>query len=57
MRGLDLFSEKSMAHYLSIALRNKLAAILEPAGAVVSKPAVKRRQRTTAVKQAERMAA
>jgi hypothetical protein len=33
MRGLDLFSEKSIGHYFSIALRNKLAAILEPADA------------------------
>jgi hypothetical protein len=31
MRGLNLFSEKSIAHYYSIAIQNKLAALLEPA--------------------------
>jgi hypothetical protein len=31
MRGLDLFSENSLAHYYSIAIRNKLAKILGPA--------------------------
>jgi hypothetical protein len=31
MRSLDLFSEKSIGHYYSVAIRNKLAAILEPA--------------------------
>jgi hypothetical protein len=36
MRSLDLFGEKSIGHYFSIALRNKLAAILDP---LVSKPA------------------
>jgi hypothetical protein len=36
MRGLDLFGEKSIGHYLGIILHNKLAAILKPA---VSKPA------------------
>jgi hypothetical protein len=36
MRGLDLFSENSIGHYFGIALRNKLAAILEP---LISKPA------------------
>jgi hypothetical protein len=30
MRGLDLFSEKSIGHYYGIALRNKLAKILKP---------------------------
>jgi hypothetical protein len=30
MRGLDLFAESSLSRYMSIALRNKLAAILEP---------------------------
>jgi hypothetical protein len=34
MRGLDLFGEQSLAHYYSIAIRNKLAAILEPADAI-----------------------
>jgi hypothetical protein len=29
MRSLDLFSEKSIRHYLGIILRNKLAAILK----------------------------
>jgi hypothetical protein len=43
MRGLDLFSEKSIGHYYSIAIRNKLWAILEPS---VSKPAIKRKPRT-----------
>ncbi len=46
MRGLDLFSENSIGHYYSIALRNKLSAILEP---LVSKPArvrAKRKPRT-----------
>lgn len=40
MRSLNLFSESSIGHYLGISLRNKLAAMLEPADAV-SKPAVK----------------
>jgi hypothetical protein len=31
MRSLDLFSETSLGHYLSIALRNKLFNILGPA--------------------------
>jgi hypothetical protein len=31
MRSLDIFSETSLAHYLSLAIRNKLRAILEPA--------------------------
>jgi hypothetical protein len=46
MRGLDLFSEQSLGHYYAIAIRNKLAAILEPE---VSKPApvrAKRKPRT-----------
>jgi hypothetical protein len=34
MRGLDLFSERSLGCYYSIALRNKLAAILEPADSI-----------------------
>jgi hypothetical protein len=34
MRGLDLFAEKTLGHYYAIAVRNKLAAILEPADAV-----------------------
>jgi hypothetical protein len=42
MRGLDLFSEKSIGHYYSIAIRNKLWAILEPS---VSKPAPVRAKR------------
>jgi hypothetical protein len=33
MRGLDLFAESSLCHYLGIALRNKLAKIFEPAAA------------------------
>jgi hypothetical protein len=43
MRSLDLFSEQSIGHYFSIAIRNKLWAILEPS---VSKPAIKRKPRT-----------
>jgi hypothetical protein len=34
MHGLDLFSEQSLARYFAIAIRNKLAAILEPADAM-----------------------
>jgi hypothetical protein len=52
MRGLDLFSEKSIGHYYSIAIRNKLAAILEP---VVPMPAplqAKRKPPTKAIKAA-----
>jgi hypothetical protein len=30
MRGLDLFSERALGHYYSIAIRNKLAKVLEP---------------------------
>ena len=48
MRGLDLFSEQSLAHYLSLVLRNKLTAILNPAEAQVGNPrraAVKKRNR------------
>lgn len=33
MRGLDVFSEKSICSYLSIAIRNKVTKILEPAEA------------------------
>jgi hypothetical protein len=36
MRDLDLFSEQSIGHYFSIALRNKLWAIFGPD---VAKPA------------------
>jgi hypothetical protein len=36
LRSVDIFREESLGHYMSIALRNKLAAILEPA---VAKPA------------------
>jgi hypothetical protein len=36
MRGLDLFKESSLGHYYSIALRNKISAILDP---LVPKPA------------------
>jgi hypothetical protein len=36
MRSLNLFGERSMAHYLSMVIRNKLFAILEP---LVSRPA------------------
>jgi hypothetical protein len=58
MRSLDLFSERSIAHYLAIALRNKLAAILEPADAVVSKPrVVKAPRRKRPADQPARMAA
>jgi hypothetical protein len=39
MRSLDLFSQQNIGHYLSIALRNKLARILEPARAKPCKPA------------------
>jgi hypothetical protein len=35
MRSLGLFSEQSLAHYLSLVLRNKLAALLAPS---MSKP-------------------
>ena len=42
MRGLDLFSEKSIGHYFPIAIRNKVWAILEPS---VSKPAPVRAKR------------
>jgi hypothetical protein len=41
MRGLDLFSEQSIGRYYSIAIRNKLWAILEPS---VSKPAPAKRK-------------
>jgi hypothetical protein len=37
MRGLDLFSEKSIGHHLGTALQNKLTKILQP----VEKPAKK----------------
>jgi hypothetical protein len=47
MRGLDLFSEKSIGHHYSIAIRNKLAKILSPA---VSKPAPVRAKRKTVPK-------
>ncbi len=30
MRGLDLFKETSLAHYLSFILSNKLRRIMEP---------------------------
>jgi hypothetical protein len=46
LRSLDLFREQSLAHYLSLVLRNKLAVILEPS---ISKPAsvpAKRKPRT-----------
>jgi hypothetical protein len=42
MRSLDLFSEKSIGLHYSIAIRNKLAAILEPATKSVQ---VKRKQK------------
>jgi hypothetical protein len=38
MRSLDLFSEQSLAHYLSLVLRNKLTAILNPAEAQFGNP-------------------
>jgi hypothetical protein len=38
MRGLNLFSENSIAHYYSVALQNKLAAILEPTARPATKP-------------------
>jgi hypothetical protein len=41
MRSLDLFSEQSIGRYYSIAIRNKLWAILEPS---VSKPAPAKRK-------------
>ncbi|SHJ97272.1 hypothetical protein SAMN05444159_2053 [Bradyrhizobium lablabi] len=60
MRGLDLFSEKTLWHYYAIALRNKLAAILEPTDAIGRKcrAAVKSgRPRRPADQRAQRMAA
>jgi len=61
MRSLNLFSERSMALYLSMVIRNKLAAILKP---VVSKPApvrakpkAKRPKRRPADQPVRRMAA
>jgi hypothetical protein len=36
MRGLDLFAEKSLSHYMSLVLRNRITKILEP---LVPKPA------------------
>ena len=30
MRGLDLFAEKSLSHYMSLVLRNRITKILEP---------------------------
>jgi hypothetical protein len=53
----SLAAKKSIGHYFSIALRNKLAAILEPADAVgvrKRRAAVKSRR---AAKQPARMAA
>jgi hypothetical protein len=38
MRELDLFSDDSLGHYFSIAIRNKVSAILEPVGREASKP-------------------
>lgn len=39
MRGLDAFDGYSLDHYYSIAIRNKLAAILKPAARSAAKPA------------------
>jgi hypothetical protein len=44
MRSLDLFSEKSIGWYYSIAIRNKLAAILEPAARPATKPVQVKRE-------------
>jgi hypothetical protein len=62
MRGLDLFSEKSIGHYCSIAIRNKVAAILAAAaddtGVRKQRAAVRsRRPRRPADQPAQRMAA
>ena len=60
MRGLDLFSEQSIGHYYSIAIRNKLSAILEPAdsiGVSKSRGAVKSGRPERPADQPARMAA
>jgi hypothetical protein len=44
MRGLDLFGENSLGYYYSIAIRNKLAAIMEPADRPASKPVQVKRE-------------
>jgi len=41
MRGLDLFKEESLAHYLSMILSNKLRKVME----VLSTPPKPRRAR------------
>ena len=47
MRGLDLFSEQSIGHYLSLVVRNKLVKILGPAVRPEPKPKPKPRPKAT----------
>jgi hypothetical protein len=44
MRSLDVFGANSLGHYYSIAIRNKLAAIMQPTDRPASKPVRVKRQ-------------
>jgi hypothetical protein len=57
MRGLNLFSEKSIGNYLGISLRNKLAAAFAPADVVVVKPPAAPRRKRPSDQPTPRMAA
>jgi hypothetical protein len=54
MRGLDIFEEGSLSHYLGLALRNRIAEILEVSKPVKAKAPVKLPRSVTRIPENER---